>query len=160
MARQASRTHLQLVLEAQRVLALSQEQLANHFGSSKRTMQRLTAGKSMVYPQYLTTLAGHVHPRDPALAAELAAAAGKTLQGLGIVKAQPPAPPPPPPMPRHLAADAVVCVAAEGMNVSPVAVRGALLAAFRRARELGLSCEEMERALAGAAAVVSTKSKD
>ena len=50
-------------------------------------------------------------------------------------------------MPRHLAVDAVVCVASEAFGVIPSAVRATLLAAFRRARELGLSCEEVEQAL-------------
>jgi hypothetical protein len=50
-------------------------------------------------------------------------------------------------MPRHLAVDAVVCVASEALGAMPNAVRGVLLAAFRRARELGLSCEEVEQAL-------------
>jgi hypothetical protein len=79
---------------------------------------------------------GRSRPRSRCrLAAELAAAAGQTLESLGIVKpAPPPAPPPLPPMPRHLSADAVVCVAAEGMGLAPGAVRGALVAAFRRAR--------------------------
>jgi hypothetical protein len=50
-------------------------------------------------------------------------------------------------MPRHLAVDAVVCVASEALGAVPSAVRGPLLAAFRRARELGLSCDEVEQAL-------------
>jgi hypothetical protein len=53
-------------------------------------------------------------------------------------------------MPRELAVDAVVCVASDALGAMPAAVRGGLLAAFRRARQLGLSCEEVEQALGGA----------
>ncbi|MDP9001553.1 MAG: hypothetical protein M3O46_15745, partial [Myxococcota bacterium] len=42
--------------------------------------------------------------------------------------------------------DAVVCAAAEALDVSPRAVRPALLAAFARASELGLT---LERSLEG-----------
>jgi hypothetical protein len=152
MPRPAQRDSYHLMYAAQRALGLTQGETAALVGASKRTAQRWSSRRSPIYADYLAKLAAHVHAHDAALAAELAAAAGQTLESLGIVRPQPPAPPPLPPMPRHLAADAVVCVAAEGMNVSPLAVRGALLAAFKRARELGLSCEEMERALAGAGA--------
>jgi hypothetical protein len=46
--------------------------------------------------------------------------------------------------------DAVVCAAAEALNVPPPAVRPALLAAFRRAREVGLRLEDVERVLSDA----------
>ena len=62
-------------------------------------------------------------------------------------------------MPRHLAADAVVCVAAEVMNVPPAQLRPVLLAAFRRGRELGLTCEEVEMALGGAGEAGGKKGK-
>jgi hypothetical protein len=50
-------------------------------------------------------------------------------------------------MPRHLVADAVVCAGADAVDTTPGAVRAILLAAFRRARELGLGVEEVEKAL-------------
>ena len=43
--------------------------------------------------------------------------------------------------------DVVVCAAAEALDVSPRAVRPALLAAFQRAREAGLTLEQVEKAL-------------
>jgi hypothetical protein len=49
-----------------------------------------------------------------------------------------------------LLVDAVVCAAADVLEVAPVTLRGALLAAFRRARELRLSAEDVEVALAPA----------
>ena len=45
------------------------------------------------------------------------------------------------------AVDAVVCAAAEAMQVVPQNVRPALLAAFACARELGLTLEDVERVL-------------
>jgi hypothetical protein len=44
--------------------------------------------------------------------------------------------------------DAVVCVAADALAATPATVRDALHAAFRRARELGLSLQDVEDALA------------
>ena len=45
-------------------------------------------------------------------------------------------------------AHGVVCVAAEAMDLSPRALRPALFAAFKHARELGLTMDAMETALA------------
>jgi DNA-binding XRE family transcriptional regulator len=160
MARTGIRGVPALLADARRALGLTQEQLGTLLSSSKRTVQRWETGRGVPYAWHLAPLAARVHPHDAELAADLAAAAGGTLESLGIVA--PPAPPPPPPapepatpppmppMPRHLAVDAVVCVASESLGQLPGPVRGALLAAFRRARELGLSCDEVERALGDA----------
>ena len=143
-----------LLAEARRTLLLNQEQLANVIGSSKRTVQRWETSRSTPYPSDPAKVAALVFPHDAELAAEIAASFGQTLESLGIVVPPPPPLPPPapapagpPPMPRHLAVDAVVCVASEALGAVPGAVRGVLLAAFRRARELGLSCDEVEQAL-------------
>jgi hypothetical protein len=169
MPASATRNRLALLLAAQEALVFTQAELGDAIGVSKRTTQRLCVGRSIMYPEYLAKLIPAVHARDATLASEMAASLGQTLESLGIVKpppapapAPPPAPlapPPPPPMPRHLAADAVVCVAAEAMNVPPVQLRPVLLAAFKRGRELGLSCEEVERALDGSSASGAKKSK-
>jgi DNA-binding transcriptional regulator YiaG len=152
-----------LLADARRALGLNQAQLGDLLGSSKRTVQRWETKRAVASPQELATLAAHVHPHDAETAADLAAAIGQTLESLGIVAppapppppAAPPPPPPPPgppPMPRDLAVDAVVCVASDALGAMPAAVRGGLLAAFRRARMLGLSCEEVEQALGAAKA--------
>jgi hypothetical protein len=52
--------------------------------------------------------------------------------------------------------DAVVCAAADALSVAPETVRGALLAAFRRARELRLSIDDVEKALGPAPAEAVT----
>jgi hypothetical protein len=141
--------------DAQRALHMNLEQVGALIGVSKRTAQRMSVGRSDIGKDHFAKLASHVYGVDPELASELARLAGGTLVSLGIVAPPPPpspaGPPPPPPVPRHLAADAVVCVAAESMNVPPAQVRAALLAAFRRSRELGLTCEEVERALGSSA---------
>jgi len=143
-----------LLGDARRALRLTQAELAELLGSSKRTVQRWETKRAHPSARELATLAGHVHPHDAEVAEELAAAIGQTLLSLGIVAPPPPppAPPPagPPPMPRDLAVDAVVCVASDALGAMPSAVRGGLLAAFRRARELGLSYAEVEQALDGA----------
>ena len=118
-------------------------------------MQRWETGKARPYGDELAQLARHVHPHDATVAAEIAAAIGQSLESLGIVApARPPAASPPaappvaPAMPRHLAVDAVVCVAAEAPR-GDAGRRPRHAAQVRSAgqRELGLSCDEVERAL-------------
>lgn len=116
-------------------------------GVSRRTAQRWS---SQGMPSYeMTNLARVVHPREPALAADIVAALGTTLEAQGIVPPAPPAPaiPPPPPEPPAGVVDAVVCAAAEAMEMMPNEVRPGLYAAFARAREIGLTVDVIERAL-------------
>ena len=158
-----------LLGDARRALGLNQAQLGELLGSSKRTVQRWETKRSYMSPEERVKLAAHVHPHDAETAAELVATIGQTLESVGIVvpPVPPPPPPPPPPpapagpppMPRHLAVDAVVCVASEALGAVPSAVRGPLLAAFRRARELGLSCDEVEQALDAALRPPAAKGK-
>ncbi len=139
-----------LTLEARLLLHLGQRSLGDLLGLSRRTIQRWDAGKSSPTSWQLEKLATAVHPRDADLAAKLAASAGTTLEALGLVSPPPaavvPAPGPPPLSPRHLV-DVVVCAAAEALNVAPPAVRPVLLAAFRKAREVGLKVEDVEAVL-------------
>ena len=147
--------------EIRAALHLSQVELAARVGASRRTGQRWDSGQATPSTDQILQLAKLVYPVDADLAARVAAAGGATLEALGL--AQPPAPPPaalappaPPAQPATVAAppadrmvDAVVCVAADEMGVPPRAVRRAVLAAFTRARELGLGVEAVERALGG-----------
>jgi transcriptional regulator with XRE-family HTH domain len=139
-----------LVALARSTLGMTQQELGGALGASHRTAARWEAGHSTLLPPALAKLAALVHPRDAALAAEIAAAAGQTLESLGIVA--PPQPPAaPPPLPASLLVDAVVCVAADALGAAPATLRQALFAAFRRARELRLSVDDVEAALAPAA---------
>jgi transcriptional regulator with XRE-family HTH domain len=135
-----------LVVVARHTLRMTQRRLGEALGASSRTAARWEAGQSALYPPALAKLAALVHPRDAALAAEIAAAAGQTLESLGIV-APPPPPAAPPPLPARLLVDAVVCVAADALGAAPATLRQALFAAFRRARELRLTVDDVEAAL-------------
>jgi len=135
-------------MRGQAALGATHSMLADHLGSSKRTVERWAAGRSHPSDTQVLELARLVHPRDPALAARIAASKGETLVGIGVV-----APPPlrAGPSLAHLI-DAVVCVAAETLDVPSRSLRPALHAAFKRARELGMSLEDAEKALTPAEA--------
>jgi transcriptional regulator with XRE-family HTH domain len=124
-------------------LGTTQEELGRMLGVSRRTAQRWT--RQGIPSEELPNLARLVHAKDAALAAAIVAAAGTTLEAVGIVK--PAAPPPlPPPLP-DWAVDAVVCATAEAMHLLPNEVRPGLHAAFARAKEIGLSVDVIERVL-------------
>jgi transcriptional regulator with XRE-family HTH domain len=132
-----------LVARAQAALGMTHREFGEALGSSERTALRWAAGRSSVGVSGLRALARLVHPRDPALANELAGATSETLESLGIV-AQGAAVA----ADASVLVDAVVCAAADALSMAPSAVRGALLAAFGRARELGLSVGDVEKAIA------------
>jgi len=141
------REALALVQSAKLRLRLNQKEFGTKLGSSKRTVSRWGSG-SMPTFGHLIKLARLVDPVDRALAASLAAVAGETLESLGIVAPAPPPPRPPPPLPGRLIVHAVICAAADALQATPAAARPAVLAAFRMAKELGMSVEDVERALA------------
>jgi hypothetical protein len=139
-----------LLLAARRALHVgSQGDLGVLLGSSVRSGQRWETGRATPSYNQVKALVARVHPHDRALAEELAASIGGTVVSLGIAPPPaPPPPPPPPPPPVEDVVDAVVCAAAEAMNVTPREVRPALLAAFTRARRLSLAVDAVEGALA------------
>ncbi len=147
------------IAAAQRTLGVTQEELGEMLGASRRTMSRMFTGRSPLSIEHLHVLARAVHSKDPILAAKLAAEGAATLESLGIVRPAPPAAPVAPPVApgrpfptTRLVVDSVVCAAAETMQAPPAAVREALRAAVARARALGLSLEEMDEGLAPAPA--------
>jgi hypothetical protein len=128
-----------LTLDARRVLRINQRMLGELLGLSRRTIQRWDQGHSAPTKSDTAKLAA---AHDPSLGAKLAQTCRTTLEPLGIAEpAQTPLAPP------SYLIDAVVCAAAEALNVAPPAVRPVLLAAFRRAREVGLRVEDVEAAL-------------
>jgi hypothetical protein len=132
-------TNPRVFFELSRVaLRTTQAGLGEMLGISRRTAQRWTRHQApaSVWPQ----LARLVHPNDPQLAAELAAAAGTTLEALGLVDAAPSGP-------ADGVVDAVVCAAADAMAMVPRDVRVGLHAAFARAKDLRVTVEMLERAL-------------
>lgn len=146
-----------LMVLAQKKLGMTNAELGRALGVSVRTVVRWWGHASHPDASVIARLAGAVHPRDAALAAGLAAEAGHTLESLGLaappppppapVAEQPPSPPPRPFPPAKLLVEAVVGTAAQAMQTTPSAVRGAVLAAFACARGLGLTVEEVETAL-------------
>jgi hypothetical protein len=145
-----------LIHSRHRLGIASQGELGELLGSSRRSGQRWERSEATPSPAQIAQLAALVHPRDAALAAELAQHAGKTLVELGVEAPPPPEPPPAPPGPPPPAlpdpvhcVDTVVCAAAEAMKVMPDEIRPALRAAFRRARLARLSVELIDTGLSG-----------
>jgi hypothetical protein len=181
-------TLVALLIDARNRLGVSQGGLGELLGSSRRSGQRWEGGGSSPTPKQLHALAAMVHPKDAELAAQIAVAGGSTLEKLGIVPPSPPPPrplplprlppavsapsppappppappppaPPPPLPPPEDVVDSVVCAAAEAIDVMPRTIRPALLAAFRRARRLGLDVATVEKALGGDGGEVGSSKK-
>ncbi|HEY8091716.1 MAG TPA: helix-turn-helix domain-containing protein [Polyangiaceae bacterium] len=153
--------HADYLTRVGRVLRLSQGELARELGISRRTVNRWVSRGIVLAHFQAQDLARLVHPADPGLAAEIAAAVGSSLPAMGIPAPSPAAkvaapPPHPGERPAHLV-DVVVCAAAEALDASPRAVRPALLAAFRRAREAGFTIEDVEKALSATPRAPRTK---
>ena len=144
-----------LLVRAGQSLGMNQLRFGELLGVSRRTMARWHAGRNGPSFSRWVQLVRHVHPADPALAAEIAAELGETLVSLGVEA--PPLPPVPAmrtelPPPRPLPSvgdlvDSIVCAAAEAIATAPQAVRPALLAAFERAVSVGLAVDEVRGAL-------------
>jgi transcriptional regulator with XRE-family HTH domain len=145
-----------LLYQSRRLLDVgSQGEFGELLGSSQRSGQRWERGEALPTPEQLDKLAALVFPNNKDLAVEIAAATGKTIEQLGLVRAAPApapatavAPPRPLPDPIHIV-DTVVCAAAEAIQIMPDAIRPALRAAFRRAHLAGLTVEAVDRALSG-----------
>jgi hypothetical protein len=160
-----------LLVLASHALGIGQKQLGEMLGSSHRTAHRWQVGQSHPTEHQLHELARKVYPQDPALAAQIAQAGDTTLEALGVVAPPPPPPPlppvvappaPPPPPPRPPAEemiDAVVCAAAEAMNMMPAEIRPGLLAAATRGRKLSMTMAEAERGLLATMAASDDKGR-
>ena len=150
-----------LVLAAKQTLHLTNQEMAQRLGMSLRTFQRNIATGGLRDDEDVETLVRAVHPKDPALAAKLAQASGRSVEAMGLVPAATR------PASSHdgatgcqhpiLAAarsehaDAVVYAAADALEVAPGAIRAAVAAAFTRAHELGVSLETLAPLLAAKA---------
>jgi len=145
-----------VLFRAQITLGMTQQELGETLGASRRTASRWAAGQSQPSIAQMHRLARMVHEAgDTALAADIATSCGDTLVGLGLAPVprveatgSPPAALLPPPRPSPLVVDAVVCAAADEAGLTPSAVRGILRAAFMRAVALGLTAEDVAEALA------------
>ena len=129
-----------LLIRARRALHLTQRQLGVTLGWSERTGERWEQNGTAVSPTSLRKLASLVHPIDAALAAEIAATTGDTLESLGILGPPPPAAAPGPapapavakdrPLPLSALVDLVVFSAADAIDASPGEVRPAFSLRF------------------------------
>jgi hypothetical protein len=131
-----------LLIRARAALACTQKQLGSMMSLSGRTIMRFEGGRSTPARFQIAALARLVHPTDPALASELAAAAGKTLVELGLETASPPKTP----TLAHLV-DSVLCAGAEAAAVPPQVMRAGLEAVFDRMAALDVTPAQMAEAL-------------
>ena len=129
---------------------MSQAEFGPALGWSHRTAVRWDRGRAVPPEDSLHKLASLLAPVDRDLAAEVAVAAGETLESLGLA----PKPVVPPVVekagPRVTngdLTDAVVCSVSDASDLPPRALRPLLHAAFARARALGLTVEQVEEAL-------------
>ena len=154
------RTILPVLSEAQNRLGLTQDQLGDLAGVSRRTVLRWYTNRATPSSIHVTPIISALHPQHRDVATKLAQHLGTTLAALGLVVPEnpksappPPAPPPPPPVrplpPTHLLVDSIVCAAAEALGTTPTAVRPVVQAAFARARGLGVTVHEVDDALSG-----------
>jgi DNA-binding XRE family transcriptional regulator len=137
-----------LSADARIALHLTQRELADLVGTSLRTVQRWEAQRSHPASWEIHRLADAVRPHDAALASELDELAPRPAPPpppVAQVPTSAPAPPPSP-LPAAVLLDSVVCAAAEAMTLAPQALRPALLAAFARAKDAGLT---IDAAIAG-----------
>jgi transcriptional regulator with XRE-family HTH domain len=141
-----------LLSRARLHLRFNQQDLAKFMKSSLRSVQRWETGGSSPAHSQVHLVADAVRSLDPQIAAGLDAYAPRPAPPL-VAVAAPLAPPPvtvppTPAIPPHVLVDSVVCAAAEAMAVSPQAIRPAVLAAFTRASEAGLTFEAVLGVLA------------
>lgn len=142
---------------------MTQAELADAMGTSSRTVIRWEKGHASLVPDQARELARLVREEDDELADELLVVTGVGAEGgvdVAIAGALEPllapaptprepaaAPAPHAPAPKHLV-DAVLFAAADAVDMVPRAVTPAVVAAFTRAHELGLSIEAVVEGLA------------
>jgi transcriptional regulator with XRE-family HTH domain len=161
-----------LVIRARTGLGLTQQELADLLGISRRTVSRWDAAERLPSNPELHKIARAIFPVDAQLAAAIAAEGGTTVEALGLARRAdppapaptpvpapaserpaPPAPPPRPFPPVALMVDSIVLSAVEAAESQAAslperdAIRGVLRAAFARARGLGLTLDEVHGAL-------------
>jgi hypothetical protein len=138
---------LGLLAKAHDALKLTQRELGERLEVSLRTVSRWYTGGTLPGAHVVARLAHAVYPVDAELAEQLMAVATSELTGLGLAPPEPLPIAKAPPRATPRAVDGVVCAACEAMDASPRAVRPALLAAVRAARDLGMTLDDLERDL-------------
>jgi transcriptional regulator with XRE-family HTH domain len=151
MALDPPRPMRRILRSVRQALGMSQTELADAIGSSRRTIIRRERGYSAPVPSEVQELADLVRSEDPDLADELLIAGGIELKA--DIETQSAAPivethsvVAPARLPKH-AVDAVLYAAADAMDESPRRIKPAIVAAFLRAKEMELTVEEVIEAL-------------
>jgi hypothetical protein len=121
-------------------LGKSQGEMGELLGVSRRTISRWVARGGGLLPVHGEALARALYPVDPELAGHAAKMSKQTLEGLGLAPKAAPAPSP-------RVARIVLWAAADALDASPRAVRPAIVAAFRAAREEGATLADVEASL-------------
>ncbi len=134
---------LQLIQKGRSVLGVNQVGLAELLGVSVRTVQRHERDGGLSWHGDHQTFLQALHPRDPALAAEIAAALGRPLADYGIqapveAPVATPVGPPPPSRATRAHADSVVCAAADAFGIVPRDARPIVAAILTRVQELNV----------------------
>jgi hypothetical protein len=160
MAKHAKRSVQLIMIDAQRALGMTQREFGYAVGASHRTAVRWAARQSTPSEGNLRKVAGLLHLKHPALAAEVADYIDETLVSLGLE-----APPPPPPAPLPLPApsppkppepppvrpedlvDILVLAAVQTTGAAPGPMRALLHTVFKRAKDVGLTVESAEAGL-------------
>jgi len=128
---------------------LRQKVLGRKLGVTGQTIGRWEKGTRGPTQKTLRLLVAIFHPIDPASTAKLAEARGFSLAELGI--APPPTTPTTATVSLRDAVDVVVLASAESSGAPITIVRAVVGAAIRKAREMGLSLETLERGIASIA---------
>lgn len=132
----ASTTHV-LLMQARSELGLNQRTLAKLLGVSMRTVQRHEDdGGLPIWGGHHAKLLKALHPRNPALASQIAAAHGKTLADYGIQEVA--TGPQPPARATRMHADSVICAAADAFGIVPRDARPLVHAILTRVQELNV----------------------
>ena len=131
-----------LFVQCRMALGLTQKELADIVGRTRRTIQRWEDHGAILLPSEIGALARALYPARPDLAATVAASGDTSLDALGIgagARSGQPATSDP--------IAAIVHAAADAMGLTPDAVRPAVAAAFVRASEVGLDVQAVVRGL-------------
>ena len=152
-----------LLMAGRGAAGMKQTEWGDLLGVSARTVIRLENGQGATTPMMLYQAARAVYPFNRELAARIAEAGSSSVVALGLEDESAPVHAPPPSEPvliasepaslpalkpaMHHLVDSVICAAAESMGQPPQALRPALFAACARAREIGLTLEDLEQSL-------------
>jgi transcriptional regulator with XRE-family HTH domain len=122
-------------------LRLTQQELGDMVGCTKRTIQRWEDRGAMLLPSQAQALATALRRLQPDLSVQIAASMGMTIDQLVEYRADSSAPPAIDPI------ESIVHAAAEAMGITPDAARPGVAAAFERAQELRVNVNLVTQSL-------------